>query len=135
MVKEYKNIPRNIISNLNKLFVKYILKNTNFLTNSSKHCTNFTNALVDIMPTYVLDHPSNHRIKSLYNINPFLPEHFFSLFMKVLTKVCFGVKRTKFKFSGPYLVRLPRYENFLFLGFDKNASLCLTYCMCLKCLL
>ena len=115
---------------MNKLFVKYILKNTNLLTNSSKRCTNFTNALVDIMPTYDalvdimptygLDHPSNHRIKSLYNINPFLPEHFFSLFMKVLTKVGFGVKRTKFKFSGPYLVRLPRYENFHFLGFDKN---------------
>ena len=31
--------------------------------------------------------------------NPFLPEHFFSLFMKVLRKVGFGVKRTNLNFQ------------------------------------
>ena len=49
---------------------------------------------------------------------------FLSLFMKVPThKGGLWCKKNKFKFSGLYLVRLSKYENFHILGFLNNESL------------
>ena len=49
---------------------------------------------------------------------------FLSLFMKVpIYKSGLWCKKNKFKFSGLYLVRLSKYENFHILGFLNNETL------------